>query len=45
MALVEEPSFDEESGEEEPFIFLENIHKTYLLGVEGVAALRFVFFF
>ncbi|KAH7821247.1 putative non-transporter ABC protein [Monocercomonoides exilis] len=29
-----------EEGPDEPFIELENIHKTYLLGVEGVAALR-----
>ena len=30
-----------EQGQQEQFIYLENIHKTYLLGIEGVAALRF----
>lgn len=28
----------------ETFLTLENVHKTYLLGIEGIAALRFVFF-
>ncbi|KAK2958728.1 putative ABC transporter H family member 2 [Blattamonas nauphoetae] len=31
---------DSEEAQEEPFIVVENVHKTYLLGVEGVAALR-----
>lgn len=31
---------EEEKGKDIPFIRLENVHKTYLLGVEGIAALR-----
>lgn len=30
--------------EEKPIIRVENIHKTYLLGIEGIAALRFFVF-
>lgn len=36
---VDDDSYFEE-GRENSFIKLENVHKTYLLGVEGIAALR-----
>ena len=32
----------EVEGDERPIIVLHNVHKTYLLGVEGVPALRYV---
>lgn len=31
---------DDENNKDTPFICLENVHKTYLLGIEGIAALR-----
>jgi hypothetical protein len=38
---IETPTVRDEN-EEVPFIHLQGIHKTYLLGIEGVAALRFL---
>jgi hypothetical protein len=36
-----EPSPTEDGDQEEkPYILLDNIHKTYLLGIEGITALR-----
>ena len=32
---------DDNYKDTDQFIYLENVHKTYLLGVEGIAALRF----
>ena len=36
---------EKSQGPDNRFIYLENVHKTYLLGIEGVAALRFALLF
>ncbi|KAK2951125.1 putative ABC transporter H family member 2 [Blattamonas nauphoetae] len=38
--MIAETTKAAEEAQDEPFIVVENVHKTYLLGVEGVAALR-----
>jgi hypothetical protein len=41
-AKLYDKEIDEEERKDHHFIQLDNIHKTYLLGVEGITALRSV---